>query len=191
MLRGDWAGAEAAFLESHRVGWNPQPGLALLLAERGQVASAERQLERSLTQPGWIDGQRKGTLLAVLARIRAMAGHVEGAAQALEQLAAGPELCVTRACEAERERARGELAWARGDLSEAERALRSAVALWLETNARVHAAHVRLRLFELLLAVDDRFGAELELKSAQTVFEEVGAEPMVERCRRASSVQAE
>ena len=184
LLRGDLASAESAFRESHRLGWNPQPGLALLLAERGQVAPAVRQLEQALAQPGWTDGQRKGTLLAVLARIHTMAGQVEAARNVLDQLAAAPELCTTRACEAERERARGELAWALGERAEAERALRRSVSLWLETNARVHAAHVRVCLSKLLLQIGDSFGAELELKAAESVFREVEAAPMVAHCAR-------
>jgi hypothetical protein len=35
LLRGDLINAEISFRDAHRLGWNPQPGLALLLAQLG------------------------------------------------------------------------------------------------------------------------------------------------------------
>jgi ATP/maltotriose-dependent transcriptional regulator MalT len=181
LLLGDLDGAEAAFRESHLLGWNPQPGLALLLAERGQLPGAIKQLERALSQPGWADGQRRATLLAVLARLFTQAGQLEPAQRALNELAAVPEQ--TQANRAEGARSSAELLRARGDLSGGEQALRQSIASWIEMGARVHAAHARLRLCELLLESDDKTAADLELGAAEAVFEEVGAASLLERCR--------
>jgi DNA-binding winged helix-turn-helix (wHTH) protein/ATP/maltotriose-dependent transcriptional regulator MalT len=178
---GDVDGAEAAFRDSHLLGWNPQPGLSLLLAERGQLPAALKQLERALSQPGWADGQRRATLLAVLARLAAQAGHRERSRAALRDFDTIPE--PTLGSKAERCRARAELAAAEGDLSHAELALRESIAHWLALGARVHAAHARLRLCALLLQSDDPVAAELELSAAESVFASVGAEPLIERCR--------
>ncbi len=179
---GDLEGAEQAFREAHRLGWNPQPGLALLLAARGDHESAMKQLERALAQPSWTDGQRRGLILAVLARLAAMNGKLDRARAALTELASTPELCATQAGAAELCRARGELAWAEQDLTTAELFLRRSVASWLEIGAALQAADVRLRLCELLLT-SDATAAELELGSAESVYRQVRAEPLVRRCR--------
>jgi DNA-binding winged helix-turn-helix (wHTH) protein len=178
---GDIDGAEAAFRDSHLLGWNPQPGLSLLLAERGQLPAALTQLERALAQPGWADGQRRATLLAVLARLAAQAGQQERARSALRDLDTLSE--PTLGNRAEMAHARAELASAEGDLAAAELALRQSIAHWLALGARVHAAHARLRLCLLLLQSDDPIAAELELSAAESVFASVNAQSRLERCR--------
>jgi len=182
LSRGELDGAEAAFRESHRLGWNPQPGLAQLLAARGQDVAAIKQLERALAHPGWTDGQRARINLTVLARIAAMSGKLERARAALAELASLSEASITLVSCAELARARGELLWAEGDVLHAEPHLRIAVAEWLKAGARVHAAHVRLRLAEALLMAEDPTAAELELSAAESVFQEVGAAPLLKAC---------
>ncbi|HET9929342.1 MAG TPA: winged helix-turn-helix domain-containing protein, partial [Polyangiaceae bacterium] len=183
LARGDLDAAESAFREAHRLGWNPQPGLSLLLAARGEHEPAIKQLERALSQPSWTDGQRRGSILAVLARIAATSGRVERARAALTELASLPELTASRANAAELSRAEAELLWADGDKAHAEPSFRASIAHWLEMNAPLHAADVRLRLFELLLDAGDPTAAELELSSAERAFEQVGATPLIDRCR--------
>jgi DNA-binding winged helix-turn-helix (wHTH) protein len=183
LSRGDLAGAEAAFREAHRLGWNPQPGLSLVLAARGEPRAALKQLDSALAQPTWTDGQRRGSMLAVLARVAAMNGELERASVALTELGSRPELCESRASAAELARAQGELAWAKRDLSTAERALRASVTHWLEVSAPLHAAEVRLRLCELLLEAGDATASELELGSAESVLAPIAAEPLLRRCQ--------
>ncbi len=187
---GDLDGAERAFREAHRLGWNPLPGLSVLLSLRGETASAIKQIERALAQPTWTDGQRRGLMLAVLARLAARAGGLERARAALAELDAAPELCASRACAAEIARGRAEVACAEGDLVEAELKLRQSVASWLEISAPVHAAEVRLRLCELLLDAGDAPAAELELGAAEATFRQVQAEPMLQRCLALRSTRA-
>jgi hypothetical protein len=151
------------------------------LAERGQLPAAIKQLERALAQPGWADGQRRATLLAVLARLAAQVGQRERARAVLSELDAVPD--PTLGNRAEQARARAELAWAEGDLAGAELALRQSITCWLELGGRVHAAHVRLRLCALLLESADPIAAELELAAAESVFASVGARPILDRCR--------
>jgi DNA-binding winged helix-turn-helix (wHTH) protein/Tfp pilus assembly protein PilF len=188
---GDLDGAEAAFREAYRLGWNPQPGLALMLAARGEPDAAQKQLDRALAQPTWTDGQRRGSMLAVLARVAAMNGQLERAESALAELDASSELLASRASAAERQRARGELAWAKSDLSQAELLLRDSVADWLAVGARLQAAEVRVRLCKLLIAAGDRIAAELELSAAETEFRRVEAAPLLQHCHALRAVLAE
>jgi ATP/maltotriose-dependent transcriptional regulator MalT len=182
LSRADLDGAEQAFREAYRLGWNPQPGLGLLFAARGEAESAVKQLERALAQPSWTDGQRRGLILAVLARVAAMHGMLERARSALAELAASPELCATQVATAQLAHAQGELAWAEGDSSKAEQALRASVGAWLQVGAPLQAADVRLRLCELLQEADPS-AAELELSAAEAAFRQVDAEPLLRRCQ--------
>jgi DNA-binding winged helix-turn-helix (wHTH) protein/ATP/maltotriose-dependent transcriptional regulator MalT len=183
LARGDLEGAESAFREAHRLGWNPQPGLGLLLAERGDLQGAIKQLERALLQPTWSDGQRRGIMLAVLARVAATDGQLERAATAIRELDAAPERRESRVNAAELAHARGELAWAQKELSRAEQHLRESVTHWLQTGAPVHAARLRLRLCQLLLDAGDPTAAELELGAAEAAFRHVQAEALLSRCQ--------
>jgi DNA-binding winged helix-turn-helix (wHTH) protein/ATP/maltotriose-dependent transcriptional regulator MalT len=182
LARGDLDGAESAFREAHRLGWNPQPGLGLLFAERGDCEGAIKQLERALSEPTWSDGQRRGITLAVLARIAAKAGRLERAAEAIRELDAAPERTESRVSAAEFAHARGELAWAENDLPAAEQHFRASVTHWIDVRAPVHAARVRLRLSELLVEIGDHSAAELELGAAEAAFERVQAAALLSRC---------
>ncbi len=186
---GDLDGAESAFREAHRLGWNPQPGLGLLLAERGEPQNAIKQLERALSQPTWSDGQRRGVTLAVLARIAATDGQLERAAAAIQELDAAPERTESSVSAAELAHARAELAWARKELSCAEQHLRESVTHWLAVGAPVHAARLRLRLSELLLDAGDPTAADLELGAAEAAFAHVRAQTLLSRCHTLRSTR--
>jgi ATP/maltotriose-dependent transcriptional regulator MalT len=182
LSRGDLDGAEQAFRDAHRLGWNPQPGLSLLLAARGERESAIKQLERALAQPSWTDGQRRASILAVLVRVAASSQNIERARSALSELTNASTLGTTKATAAELAHSEGELAWAERDLEKAELALRRSVALWLELGAPLQAANVRVRLCELLQP-SDATAAELELSAAEASFQRVGAQRLLQRCR--------
>jgi len=183
LLRGDFAGAEEAFAQAHELGWFPLLGWALLQAEKGQVAAAIRALQRGLQTPNWADGQRRGILLAQLARLAARTGKQALAREALAELEGATELRAAAGCEASYHQARAEVAWAEKRSEEAIGALGQTLTLWLEVGSRINAAHTRLRLAELLSACGDQHEAELELSSAEKAFAKMEANPMVARCQ--------
>jgi DNA-binding winged helix-turn-helix (wHTH) protein len=185
LLRGDCAGAEQAFRQANELGWHPLPGWALLQAENGEFATAIKSLQRGLQAPSWTDGQRRGILLAHLARIAARAGQRALAQRTLAELEASSDLRETAACEAAYHQARAELAWAGHRHEEAVTALRAAVAIWVEAGSRINAAHTRLRLAEALAASGDAAEAELEFASAENAFVKMEAPRMVARCQAA------
>ena len=51
LRRGDIQGAEEAFLAAHEVGWDPQPGLALVHLARGEVARLRSPSELRWSTP--------------------------------------------------------------------------------------------------------------------------------------------
>ena len=184
LTRGDLAGAEKAFRRAHELSWDPNPGLALLQAARGQAETAQRSLERVLDDPDWISGQKRGLLLGHLAAVAAAAGDRDRAHRALEELDEHPDLWQTAGAAAHVCRARGELALVEGRTSEAVSALRESVRRWSEIPSPCHAAAVRLRLAEALAADGDAPAAELELTSAEAAFTGACAEPLVAECRK-------
>lgn len=182
LLRGDRAGADEAFRQAHELGWHPLPGWALLQAENGQLSAAIKSLQRGLESPSWADGQRRGILLAQLARIAARAGRLPLAKETLAELKGSKELRTTSGCEGVFHQAVAEVALAEKRPAQAVRALREALVIWQDAGSRINGAHARLRLAEILAHGGDGEEAELELSSALKAFSKMGAEPMVERC---------
>jgi DNA-binding winged helix-turn-helix (wHTH) protein/ATP/maltotriose-dependent transcriptional regulator MalT len=181
-LRGDHSGAEAAFRQAHELGWNSLPGWALLHASRGEFGAAIKALQRGLDSPSWADGQRRGILLAHLARIAAQAGQLPLAKRTLEELGKSTDLLATPGCEALFHQARAAVALARGDPEGAIGGLRDALRIWLEVGSRINAAHIRLCLAEILAASGETHEADLEFSAAEKAFAKMGAKPMVARC---------
>ena len=182
LLRGDFDGADEVFRQAHELGWHPLPGWALLQEERGQFAAAMKSLQRGLDNPSWADGQRRGMLLAHLARIAARAGKRSLAIKTLAQLQRATGLRSTAGCEAQFRLARAELACADGRHPEAVRLLRATVSLWVDEGSKINAAHARLQLAQVLARSGDLEAAELELSSAQKAFSQMDAAPMIARC---------
>lgn len=183
LARGDLTAAETALRRAHELGWEPQPGWARLQRAQGHVEAAVRSLERALKDRNWAFRQRRGSLLAELAVAAALAGRVELARKALEELDQRPELWSTPAYEAEVQGARAELAHAEGKTEEAIAQLRSTIGTWQRVGSSLNAANARLRLAEILTEQDDPEGAELERSAAEAVFRKVGARARLEECR--------
>lgn len=182
LVRGDCAGADKAFRQAHELGWHPLPGWALLQEEKGQFAAAIKSLQSGLRSPGWADGQRRGILLAHLARIAARAGNLPLAKRTLTQLKGETELRQTTGCEAVFHRAAAEIAVAEKHYDDAIGSLRVTFGIWRDAGSRINVAHTRLRLAEVLALSGNVGEAELELSGAHKAFSQMEAEPMVRRC---------
>src|SRR5439155_8238171 len=147
---GDLTAAETAFRRAYDLGWDSQPGYALLHLAHGRADAAVRGLERALADRRWMNGQRRGLLLAGMAIAATAAGQEDRARAALEELEAQPDLCSTPALAAMLARARAEVALAGERRPEAIASLRQGLQLWQEIGAPLNAASLRLRLAELL-----------------------------------------
>jgi len=175
LLRGDLDAAETAYLRARDLGWDPQPGLAMLQAERGDAQSAIRALLRSLGDSGWSVQQRRGLVLAHLVIIAARAGDRTRARQAMEELESNPDLWSSDYHGAAVARARAELAALEGDLDEAVTVMLGAIRKWRAARASLNLANCRFRLAELLAQQGDAPGAILEVDAARSCFEAMGA----------------
>jgi DNA-binding winged helix-turn-helix (wHTH) protein len=181
LRRGDLAGAEAAFSRALQLGTDPQPGYALLRAARGETLQARRDLERFLSREGngelnLLDRQNRLGVLGAHVRLALATSSHEAARATVETMSVIANATGSTTHGAMVEAARGELALARGDTSEALVHFTAGWRAWNELGAPYEAACVRVRLAEALFAEGDATRARLELQGAAASFEELGAE---------------
>jgi class 3 adenylate cyclase len=186
---GDLAGAESAFTEAHRLGRDPQPGLALVRLDQGRPDAAAALIGRALAEPS-LPALRRARLLpteVVAALAVRDLGRAESATAGLEAIAASYGTDVLRA---EALLARGLVAAAGGDAGGAVAPLREAVGAWSATEAPYEAAVARVALAEAYLAAGDGDAAALEASAAVSAFETLGASIDLARLRELAAGDA-
>lgn len=180
-LQGDYETAQDLYTKAHHLGWDPQPGLALLRLAQGRVPAAAAGLRRVLDETA--NPLARAQLLPHQIEVALAAGDVEGATKAaeeLDRLAAGyrgPFMSAAAAA------GRGAVLVAGGDFREALPVLREAMTLWLRLDCRYELARLRLLLATALDEVGDHDGASLERGAALEAFENLGALPDAQRVR--------
>lgn len=185
LARGDWAPARESMARAHAAGWDAQLGLALLEVAQGRTVQGHRLLARALRDPHWSNRARRGLILAHFAEVAARAGHIDDTREALGEIDARPELVASSALQALVARARGELAAAGGDWTQAIDLMQDALRRWTASEAPLLAAQTRCRLAEFLSNDGDAESAALELAAARTVFQKAGAIGLLNACELA------
>ena len=181
LRKGDIDGAEEALLAAHRVGWEPQPGLALVRLAQGDAAAAAAAIRDALERPSRVPSKelppdsdlQRAPLLDAQVEIEIAAGDLgraRGAADELERVAARFQ---SKALVAGATLARGRVRLAEGDAAEAERCCSEAARLWNEIGAPYEAALARMVLAEALRAGGSEDHAVLELQAARTILERI------------------
>lgn len=186
-LRGDEAGAEAAYRHAHELGRDPQPGLALLRLAQGRVDAAAASIAAALaaTRAPLV----RARLLAAQVEIMLEAGDVasaEGAARELSSVAATFGTSGLAACA---RTADGSVRLAAGDAASAIGALRDALGRWRDLGAPYEVARVRVRLGDAYRSLGDEDLARLELEAAAAAFGDLGAEADLRRLGTAAGVE--
>ncbi len=180
--RGDLEAAEQACRRAQSLGWDPCPGWAELLLERGDPAGAVRALERAVADPSWPCRQRRRILLAILARALAIAGDPVRARETITAAENVEDGDFTPAQVGALLRSRGEVAAAEGHDEEAIRGLRAAARFWQDLDCPLETAPIRMRLAGLLQASGETEAAAIEIEAAQTLWRKVGATSRAEAC---------
>lgn len=170
--------ARAAYEKSYALGWNPEPGYALLLLENGDAEGAFASLERSLIGQNWWTLQRQGMLLAHLAVVAAHAGREDKAKAIIADLAAQEIRWPTPATRALISEASGVLVQ-KSDPQQALNHFHLARQLWTSVESSYHATRLRLVLAELQLSIGDHAGAATELRTAIAAAEEQKSDKLV------------
>jgi DNA-binding CsgD family transcriptional regulator len=171
---GNFAGAEESFARAHEIGFEPQPGLALLRLAQGKAEAARTALRLALSSETG-SRMRRARLLAAQVDVALAMSDIETARTAsseLDAIVAGypsPALVATAAT------ARGALRLAEDDVSGALDDLRHAITIWQELRMPYEAAGARTRYALALRRADAKEDATLELRAAAAVFDRLGA----------------
>ncbi len=182
--RGDLAGAEEAFLAAHELGWEPHPGLALLQLAQGDAPGALTSIQHALAHPlnvpskEWAPNSelRRAPLLEALVEIAVVAGDIEAARGACDELTQIAQLFGSKAIIACSALASGRVRLAEGDTAAARFHLQNAVQHWSEIAAPFECAVARTILAQAHRAEENEQSAVLELRAAQSTFARVGAQ---------------
>ena len=172
-MRGDFKGAEEAYLKAHDHGRDPQPGLALMSLAQGRIAPAAASISAALAakQSLRLDA---APLLSAQVAIALAADDValaERSAAELEDIARDFDSAGIRA---DAYRCTGSVRSAQGRHMEALSSLRSAANIWQELNAPYEVARCRTLLAECYRELGDADAADREQAAARQQFERLG-----------------
>ncbi|WP_111642836.1 ATP-binding protein [Marinimicrobium alkaliphilum] len=192
LRKGDFVGAEEAFLAAHQNAWLPQPGLALLRLAQGRVEEAEAMIEDALDQPFDIPskerppsgGLQRAPLRDAQVVIALAAGDEPTARTAAADLEDIALTYQSRTLQNSALAAKGRLALHDGQHGEAIRLLGEAVVEWVSLRMPFEAANLRVELAAAHRAAGNHQTAELELNAACRALEELKAEPWAELARK-------
>lgn len=177
--RGDFAAAEDAYRSADELGHEPQPGLALLRLAQGRLGEAVSGLRRSLADESHGPFERS-RLLPAQVEVSLAAGDLAAARTAVTEL---EEIADRFRVEGKRtplfegtlQLAYGHIELAAGELQDAERCLRKAVATWSAVGAPYETARSRMLLGSTYERQGDRDGAREQYEAARVAFERLGA----------------
>ena len=180
---GDIEGAEEALLVADRVGWDPQPGLALVRLAQGDAAAAAASIRDALVRPVRVPSKerppdtdlQRAPLLEAQVEVEVAAGNIDRARRAAEELKLVAERFHSKALVAGAALAEGRVRLAEGDAADGERLCSEAARLWNEVGAPYEAAIARVGLAEALRAGGRQDQADLELEAAHAVLDRIEA----------------
>jgi len=172
-LRGDLDGAEQSYQDGHRLGRDPEPGLALLRLAQGRPDAAAVLIRSALTGVG--DRLARARLLVAQVEIAIALGDEATAAAAADELDEVASIYGSSGLHAAARRARGAVLLATGHPDEALSTLRTACTGWNELEAPYDCAKVRVLLAQAYHQLGDRESAKRELATAREAFEALGA----------------
>ena len=187
--RGDLEGADEAFRRSAELGFNPQPGLALLRLDEGKPQVARRGILDALTDESGLGREGRWLVLPAAVEIAIAATDAELARSALQELEQLADLLGTTAVRAAAAVARGQVALSESRAEDAVTHLRRGIRMWSEIDVPYETAGAREVLARAFGDLGDTDAAELELRAARASFERIGATRAARRAAaRLSSV---
>ena len=178
-LRGEFAAAEKAYQSASQLGWDPQPGLALLRLAQERTDAAAAAIRRALSAT--TNRLERTRLLPAYIEIMLAANDIQEAHNACRELEEIAQRFDTDVLGAMAAQTRGAIALAKGDGHAALVPLRQALEVWRHIDAPYMAARVRVLMGLTCRALADDEAAELEVGAARAVFKRLGAAPELAR----------
>jgi DNA-binding CsgD family transcriptional regulator len=178
-LRGEFATAEEAYRTASGLGYEPQPGLALLRLAQGRTDAARAAICR--VEGATTERLPRAKLLPAYVDIMLAAGAIQQARSACDELSALATSFDTDALRAVAWQGAGAVALAEGDARAALGSLRRAFECWQRIEAPHAAACVRVLMGAACRTLGDDETAGLEWGAARAVFEALGAAPDLAR----------
>jgi DNA-binding NarL/FixJ family response regulator len=171
---GNLDGAEEAFTRAQELGFQPQPGSALLRLAQGKVEAARSALRVAVAAETG-NPLRRARLLSASVELALDAGELDDAGDAVGELEAISHAFPTAMLAASVDTARGSLFLAQGDAAAALERLRRACTSWQDLRLPHEAARARMLCGQAARAVGDEDGGRAELRAALAAFERLGA----------------
>ena len=192
LRRGDWGGAEEAFVAAGEHAWSPHPGLALLRLAKGDVESAAALIAEAIAHPFATPSKerppfgdlRLAPLLDAQAEIAAAAGDVDTARLAADQLASIAASYHSRAIDASAALAGARAALLDGDLAQAIDRCTTAIETWADIGAPFETAAARMVLGDAHHRSGNLDSARSEWQAARDAFMTFGAKRWAQRAER-------
>jgi tetratricopeptide (TPR) repeat protein len=192
LRRGDWGGAEEAFVAAGEHAWSPHPGLAFLRLAQGDVDSASALIAEAIAHPFATPSKerppfgdlRLAPLLDAQAEIAAAAGDVDTARRAADQLASIAASYHSRAIDASAALARARAALLDGDLVQAIHGAATAIETSSDIGAPFETAGARMVLGDAHHRSGDLDSARSEWQAARDAFIAFGATQWAQRAER-------
>jgi DNA-binding NarL/FixJ family response regulator len=172
--RGDLAGAEQAFVRAQQLGWDPQPGMALLRLAQGRVEAAAAALRSALASP-MVDRFGRARLLAAQVEVAIAAGALDDARPAARELATIADGLASAVVRATASMAQGALQLAAGSPAAALEQLRGALHGWRALQLPYEEATARLLIGTTQRMLGDEDGGRIEIDAARAGFDRLGA----------------
>jgi DNA-binding CsgD family transcriptional regulator len=174
-LRGEQSAAEAAYDQASQLGFEPQPGLALLRLAEGDIKAALASINRVLAES--LDPLQRARMLPAAVEILLGSADLPGAATAATELVEIAADHGSPMLEATAKQARGAVLLAEGDALAALASLRQACRVWRQFALTHEEGRARMLIARCCRMLGDDDAAALEVGVARRIFTRLGARP--------------
>lgn len=178
-LQGEFKLSEEAYREANKWGRKPQPGLALLRLAQARTDAAGAAIRRVEDEAA--DHRARSNILPAYVEIMLALDDVDSARAAAEELSEIALELEARFLSAAAGHAKGAVLLSESDAANALGELRTAWKIWNEIEAPYEAARTKLLIAKACRSLGDDDTAALELEAARWTFEQLGAQPDLER----------
>jgi len=174
-LRGEFEGAETAYRDAGRAGFDPQPGLALLRLAQGDGNAAVSLIRRVVAASG--ERLARIRFLPACVEIMLAVGSLDEARAASGELTESAGILKTDVLAAIADHAYASVELAQGNPHAVLGPARRSFRIWQQLGAPYLAARMRVLLARACLVLGDTESARMELECAAEVFKRLGAAP--------------